>query len=136
MIIKMLPHSEEFHCTGWLFFFLLLIVRLIMISEFKGVVSRIVSLTNANLDQISVAHSTWGQQFSDAMNVNGGDIEGATKVDYLMHFFTFGWKVCASFILTYGLTENKEKVIKYFVSIYFNIIYIIIYIMYYKNFIM
>ncbi|KAK3760699.1 hypothetical protein RRG08_010672 [Elysia crispata] len=69
------------------------VVTILNDDEFKGVVSRIVNLTNANLDQISVAHSTWSQQFTDAMNVNGGDIEGATKLDYLMHFLTFGWKV-------------------------------------------
>ena len=35
----------------------------------------------------------WGQQFVEAMNVNGGDLETATVLDYVMHFFTFGWKV-------------------------------------------
>ena len=37
--------------------------------------------------------SSWVGQFRDAMNVNGGDIENATFVDYILHFITFGWKV-------------------------------------------
>ncbi|XP_065342506.1 uncharacterized protein LOC135941143 [Cloeon dipterum] len=35
---------------------------------------------------------TWACQMRDAMNVNGGDLENATNIDYLMHFLTFGWK--------------------------------------------
>ena len=40
-----------------------------------------------------VHRATWGQQFVQAMNVNGGDLETATVLDYILHFFTFGWKV-------------------------------------------
>ena len=62
-------------------------------SEFDGFVSRIADLTNANLDAMRVHRATWGQQFVQAMNVNGGDLETATVLDYILHFFTFGWKV-------------------------------------------
>jgi len=36
---------------------------------------------------------TWGEQFREAMNVNGGDLDNATTFAYVMHFLTFGWKV-------------------------------------------
>ena len=62
-------------------------------TEFNGFVSRIANLTNANLDAMRVEKIKWGQQFVEAMNVNGGDLETATVLDYVMHFFTFGWKV-------------------------------------------
>ncbi len=54
---------------------------------------RVVGLTHVNLDKFALGSSTWGQQFREAMSVNGGDIETATSLDYAMHFFTFGWKV-------------------------------------------
>ncbi len=46
-----------------------------------------------NLDKFSLGSATWGQQFREAMSVNGGDIESATRMDYVMHFITFAWKV-------------------------------------------
>ena len=51
-------------------------------------------MTNANLDGMRVDQETWAQQLKDAMNVNGGDVENATAGDYVMHFLTFGFKVC------------------------------------------
>ncbi|ESP03914.1 hypothetical protein LOTGIDRAFT_91958, partial [Lottia gigantea] len=69
------------------------IVTIMNDDEFKGVVSRIVNMTNANLDAIKLETITWGQQFHQAMNVNGGDTENATSFDYVMHFLMFGWKV-------------------------------------------
>lgn len=50
-------------------------------------------MVNADLDAISVVKKGWGQQFNEAMNVNGGDVDSATAVDYIMHFFSFPWKV-------------------------------------------
>lgn len=65
-----------------------------MFSEFNGLVSRIVNLTKANMDALQLEDSTWVTQMKNAMNVNGGDIENATFIDYLLHFLTFFWKVC------------------------------------------
>ena len=56
-------------------------------------VSRLVDLTNMNVDALRVDTNTYADQFRNAMNVNGGDIDSATHMDYLMHFLTFGWKV-------------------------------------------
>ena len=62
-------------------------------TEFNSVLKRMAQLTVANVDSMQVHHETWISQIKDAMNVNGGDIENATNTDYIMHFFTFGWKV-------------------------------------------
>jgi len=56
-------------------------------------VSRLVNLTSLNIDALKVDSASYAQQFENAMNVNGGDLESATSFDYLMHFLTFGWKV-------------------------------------------
>jgi hypothetical protein len=85
--------------------------------EFNSVLNRLADMTTANVDSMEVHHSTWTSQIKDvidyyhfqiagtilhdtiffndsqAMNVNGGDIENATTSDYVMHFLTFGWKV-------------------------------------------
>ena len=52
-----------------------------------------VKLTNSNMDLLKVHHETYLGQIKDALNVNGGDVENATGSDYVLHFFTFGWKV-------------------------------------------
>ena len=56
--------------------------------------SRMLVMTNTNVDGMRVQNETWAQQLKDAMNVNGGDIENASGADYVMHFLTFGFKVC------------------------------------------
>ena len=69
------------------------VLCLTLLSEYSGLVSRIVNLTKANLDALQLEKSTYVQQFYEAMNVNGGDLETATFLDYIMHFLTFFWKV-------------------------------------------
>ena len=61
--------------------------------DFNGMVNRLVDLTNMNVDNLRVDTNTWGDQFRNAMNVNGGDLESAGTMDYIMHFCTFAWKV-------------------------------------------
>lgn len=51
------------------------------------------SLTHLNLRRLELGSETWGAQFREAMSVNGGDVVNATTQDYVMHFFTFAWKV-------------------------------------------
>lgn len=55
--------------------------------------NRLMVMTNYNVDEMKVHNETWAQQLRDAMNVNGGDVENATAIDYVMHFLTFGFKV-------------------------------------------
>ena len=61
--------------------------------EFNTVMSKLMLMTNANVDGMRVHNETWAQQLKDAMVVNGGDLENATTGDYVMHFLTFGFKV-------------------------------------------
>eukprot|EP00106_Octopus_bimaculoides_P003535 XP_014770977.1 PREDICTED: sodium/calcium exchanger 1-like [Octopus bimaculoides] len=61
-------------------------------------VSRIANLTKQNLDSLKLESATWGEQFKQAMNVNGGDIENASNTDYGMHFLTFFWKIVFAFV--------------------------------------
>ena len=67
---------------------------------------RVVNMAHLNLDKLAFGSETWGQQFTQAMNVNGGEVEGATVLDYVMHFLTFFWKVgaiCLSCLLFEGI---------------------------------
>lgn len=50
-------------------------------------------MTKANVGAMALQSHRWIDQFKDAMNVNGGDLETASFMDYLLHFLTFGWKV-------------------------------------------
>ena len=72
--------------------------------EFNSVFNRLAELTHTNVTSMQVHQNTWAGQIKDAMNVNGGDIENASTTDYVMHFFTFGWKV--AFLLFIFLCEN------------------------------
>lgn len=65
----------------------------ILLPEFNNMLSRIANKTQKNLDGLKLDASTWSQQFRSAMNVNGGDQDGATWLDYVMHFMSFFWKV-------------------------------------------
>ena len=61
--------------------------------EFQEVLSTMMELTNSNLSDLCLYQSSWTQQLKNAMTVNGGELEGATFSDYLMHFCTFGLKI-------------------------------------------
>lgn len=64
-----------------------------MFPEFDGLVSRIANQTKKNLDGLRLDTTSWKEQFNEAMNVNGGDVENATFIDYVLHFISFFWKV-------------------------------------------
>ncbi|XP_062575827.1 sodium/calcium exchanger 3-like isoform X2 [Saccostrea cucullata] len=74
------------------------IVTLVNDTEFDGLVSRIANQTKKNLDGLRLDTTSWKEQFNEAMNVNGGDIENATLIDYVLHFISFFWKVLFAFI--------------------------------------
>ncbi|XP_006824699.2 sodium/calcium exchanger 1-like [Saccoglossus kowalevskii] len=69
------------------------VITIVNDDEYNSLLDRVVSITNVNLDRLRIGNASWADQFKEAMNVNGGDIESATWVDYVMHFLTFGWKV-------------------------------------------
>ncbi|XP_050432322.1 sodium/calcium exchanger 1 [Adelges cooleyi] len=66
--------------------------------DFDSVVDRLMLLTNINIHAIELHRQTWAEQIKAAMTVNGGDLENATTATYVMHFFSFFWKVLFSFI--------------------------------------
>ena len=69
------------------------VVTVVSDDDFNVMVSRLVDMANMNMDALRVDSVKWKDQFRNAMNVNGGDIEAATHMDYVMHFMSFGWKV-------------------------------------------
>lgn len=69
-------------------------------TEYRRMFDRVVNMAHLNLDKLAFGSETWGQQFYQAMNVNGGDVEGASLMDYVMHFITFFWKVSITIIST------------------------------------
>ncbi|ESO84204.1 hypothetical protein LOTGIDRAFT_92127, partial [Lottia gigantea] len=77
--------------------------KLLLFSEFNGLVSRIVNLTFGNLDGLALDDDSYINQFRNAMNVNGGDIESATFLDYILHFLTFVWKIIFAFVPPVGM---------------------------------
>jgi solute carrier family 8 (sodium/calcium exchanger) len=64
----------------------------------QNIANRMANMVNADLEAISVVKKNWGEQFTEAMNVNGGDIDSAEVKDYFLHFFAFPWKVCFAFV--------------------------------------
>lgn len=71
--------------------------------DFDTLLSKMMNMTNANMDLMQVHHETYLSQIKDALNVNGGDIENATGADYILHFLTFGWKIVFSLVPPPGL---------------------------------
>ena len=69
------------------------VVTIVNDDEFNGIMNKLTMKTRLNLDKLRVTNETYAQQFKDAMVVNGGDVEGASNLDYLMHVITFPFKV-------------------------------------------
>ena len=91
---------------------------IISFPEFNGLVDRIVNLTKVNLDALQLDTVSWGEQFENAFNVNGGDLETATVSDYLFHLATFAWKVkifihsimaCVKFLILLSITNYHRN---------------------------
>ncbi|XP_041473930.1 sodium/calcium exchanger 3-like isoform X3 [Lytechinus variegatus] len=69
------------------------VVTIINDDDYTTMLDRVVKITHVNLDRLRIGNASYADQFRDAMNVNGGDVESATLFDYIMHFLTFGFKV-------------------------------------------
>ena len=74
------------------------VVTIVNDDEFNGIMNKLAMKTNLNLDKLRVHNETYAQQFKDAMIVNGGDVENATNLDYLMHMITFPFKLAFAVI--------------------------------------
>ncbi|CAF1312025.1 unnamed protein product [Didymodactylos carnosus] len=59
---------------------------------------RMFNLVKLDIDRLSVSRRTWTQQFYDALNVNGGDLETATLSHYIGHVIAIFWKVLFAFV--------------------------------------
>ncbi|KAE9524627.1 hypothetical protein AGLY_014677 [Aphis glycines] len=66
--------------------------------DFDSVVDRLMLLTNINIHALELHRQTWAEQIKTAMTVNGGDLNNATTLTYVLHFFSFFWKVIFAFI--------------------------------------
>lgn len=71
--------------------------------DFNSFLSNMMQMTNANVHALQVHHETYLSQIKDALNVNGGDIENATCMDYILHFLTFGWKIIFALVPPPGI---------------------------------
>uniref|UniRef100_A0A1W7RA49 Sodium/calcium exchanger 3 n=1 Tax=Hadrurus spadix TaxID=141984 RepID=A0A1W7RA49_9SCOR len=71
--------------------------------DFNSIMGRLMLMTNVNIDSLRLQSETWVGQLKDAMNVNGGDLENATRIDYILHFVTFGWKIIFALVPPTGM---------------------------------
>ena len=67
--------------------------------DYKTMAKRMASLVQVDIDKLNVTKTTWAQQFRDAMNVNGGDLETAKISHYIGHGFAFFWKVISNMLI-------------------------------------
>lgn len=63
------------------------------VTDYSGVLDRVVAITHINIDRLRIGNTSYADQFRDALNVNGGDVDNAGVVDYLLHFITIYFKV-------------------------------------------
>lgn len=68
-------------------------VDLYSLPDYTGVLDRVVAITHINIDRLRIGNSSYADQFRDALNVNGGDVENSTTIDYVLHFITIYFKV-------------------------------------------
>jgi len=66
--------------------------------NYKQLMEEVVAMMENEMDKYGVGTSSWGEQFSNAMNMGGDDGEEPEWGDYLMHFLSFYWKVLHAFI--------------------------------------
>ena len=71
-----------------------------------NIANRLANMVNADLEAISVVNKGYKEQFHEAMNVNGGEIEGVTAINYFKHVLAFPWKVRILFIIDDNLFNN------------------------------
>lgn len=69
------------------------IVTILNDDDYQTLITRVANLTSVNLDKLVIGKESYKQQFSEALSVNGGNIEDAETIDFILHFLTFGWKV-------------------------------------------
>lgn len=68
------------------------VVTIVNDDDYNGVLDRVVAITHINIDRLRIGNTTYADQFRDALNVNGGDVDNASTLDYVLHFITVYWK--------------------------------------------
>ncbi|CAF1245693.1 unnamed protein product [Didymodactylos carnosus] len=74
------------------------VVTIINDDEYQSLARRVFSLAQLDIDRLNVSKRTWGQQFYDALNVNGGDVKSAKPFDYIAHCLSLFWKILFAFV--------------------------------------
>jgi len=69
------------------------IVTILNDDDYQTLITRVANLTSVNLDKLVIGKESWKQQFQEALSVNGGNVDEAETMDFVLHFLTFGWKV-------------------------------------------
>ncbi|KAL5255232.1 hypothetical protein ACHWQZ_G014602 [Mnemiopsis leidyi] len=69
------------------------IVTILNDDDYQTLITRVANLTSVNLDKLVIGKESWKQQFTEALSVNGGNVDEAEALDFVLHFLTFGWKV-------------------------------------------
>ncbi|XP_038065066.1 sodium/calcium exchanger 3-like isoform X2 [Patiria miniata] len=82
------------------------VVTIINDDDYAGILDRVVAITHVNMDRLKMGNASYADQFKDAMNVNGGDLEGAGALDYFMHFMTFAFKVIFALVPPPGFLNS------------------------------
>ncbi|CAF1160456.1 unnamed protein product [Rotaria sordida] len=96
------------------------VVTIINDDDYKTMANKMASLVQGDIDKLSVTTTTtWGQQFREAMNVKGGDLETAKFSHYVGHSLSFCWKVLFAFVPPTSIAGGW---LTFFVSLFFIVI--------------
>jgi solute carrier family 8 (sodium/calcium exchanger) len=77
-------------------------VKILHDDQFTGMVSKVTALMKLRAERMSTGTSSWGEQFSSALTVEGpisdtGEELPPSTMDYVFHLLTIGWKVLFAF---------------------------------------
>jgi len=92
------------------------IVTILGDEDSAKVVNEVALLMKLQLDKLSLNTTSWGQQFDEAMNIQGEEGEDPAVMDYVMHCMTFGWKVVFAIVPP---TCYKDGWVTFFVALGF-----------------
>jgi len=92
------------------------IVTILGDEDSAKVVNEVAQLMKLQLDKLSLNTTSWGQQFDEAMSIQGEEGESPATMDYVMHCATFGWKVLFAIVPP---TCYKDGWVTFFVALAF-----------------
>jgi solute carrier family 8 (sodium/calcium exchanger) len=92
------------------------IVTILGDEDSAKVVNEVAALMKLQLDKLSLNTTSWGQQFDEAMSIQGEEGEEPAVMDRVMHVCTFGWKVLFAIVPP---TCYKDGWVTFFVALAF-----------------